>query len=215
MLVAFLRIRAVELIFGFKCSQKICAICLGSIEAGKGQAIFTAECGHLFHFGCISNSITHGNHNCPICRAPWNDLPFIRPASNARNFDLSLDSIVVNDNMRMPVHSPVVQTEPVEFNDDEPLPNADIATRLQCLSVRAVPERVAVAASESVPHFSVLVGLKAPPLPEDAMQRAPIDLVTILDVSSSMNGSKRAVNFVIDNLGPWDRLSVVSFSTLA
>lgn len=49
-------------------------------------------------------------------------------------------------------------------------------------------------------------------------QRAPLDLVTVLDVSGSMVGNKlallkQAMGFVIDNLGPGDRLCVISFSS--
>ena len=51
-----------------------------------------------------------------------------------------------------------------------------------------------------------------------AASRAPLDLVTVLDVSGSMAGEKlelvkRAMGFLIDNLGSDDRLSVVAFST--
>ncbi len=50
--------------------------------------------------------------------------------------------------------------------------------------------------------------------------RAPLDLVTVLDVSGSMAGTKlvllkRAMGFVIRNLTPVDRLSVVVFSSTA
>ncbi|XP_075476021.1 E3 ubiquitin-protein ligase WAV3-like [Primulina tabacum] len=93
---------------------------------------------------------------------------------------------------------------------------------LEKLTIKAVPERPAVAASESLSEFSVLVGLKAPSLSDDAqrIQRAPIDLVAVLDVSGSMYGSKlslmkSAVHFIIDNLGPSDRLSIVSFTSTA
>lgn len=93
---------------------------------------------------------------------------------------------------------------------------------MQKVTIKAVPERPAVAASESVSLFTVLVGLKAPSLSDDARssQRAPIDIVTVLDVSGSMQGTKldllkRAVHFVIDNLGVSDRLSIVSFSDQA
>lgn len=127
-------------------------------------------------------------------------------------------------------HWPIVEPEPNQFSDDEPLPDgtADaisnaLSGRLQNITIKAMPERQAVAASESIPHFSVLVGVRAPPLSEDALraQRAPIDLITVLDVSGSMHSSskldllKRAMIFVIDNLGPSDRLSIVSFSNQA
>ncbi|KAK6940292.1 von Willebrand factor, type A [Dillenia turbinata] len=48
-------------------------------------------------------------------------------------------------------------------------------------------------------------------------RRAPIDLVTVLDVSSGMNGAKlqmlkRAMRLLISSLGSADRLSIVAFS---
>ncbi|XP_012834580.1 PREDICTED: uncharacterized protein LOC105955412, partial [Erythranthe guttata] len=111
--------------------------------------------------------------------------------------------------------------ETIRFSDDEPLPPnaAAAAAALQNVVVKTVPERQAVTSSESVSQFAVLVGVRAPPLPE-IHQRAPIDLVAVLDVSGSMHFSKlslvkRAVEFVIDNLASSDRLSIVSFSTLA
>ncbi|KAL3630098.1 hypothetical protein CASFOL_023082 [Castilleja foliolosa] len=198
--------------------NKTCAICLGNVETGKGQAIFTAECSHSFHFSCIGQSVTHGNYLCPVCRAKWNDLPFVMPN--------------VSPNVNMfhqvpPPPPPAARREPLQFSDDEPLaaavtadPTANVG--LQNVVIKAVPELHTVAASESLADFAVLVGLKAPPLLDNArqVQRAPIDLVTVLDVSSSMRGPKlallkRAVSFVVDNLGPSDRLSIVCFSTHA
>ena len=50
--------------------------------------------------------------------------------------------------------------------------------------------------------------------------RAPLDLVAVLDVSKSMMGRKlrlvqKTLEFVTQNLGPNDRLSVVAFSKRA
>ncbi|KAK4348096.1 hypothetical protein RND71_034435 [Anisodus tanguticus] len=58
---------------------RTCVIFLGSMKAGNGEAIFTAECSHSFHFSCIGNSIKHGNHLCPICRCKWKEIPFQFP----------------------------------------------------------------------------------------------------------------------------------------
>uniref|UniRef100_A0A3Q7FHT9 RING-type domain-containing protein n=1 Tax=Solanum lycopersicum TaxID=4081 RepID=A0A3Q7FHT9_SOLLC len=52
-----------------------CVICLGSIKAEKGKAIFTAECMHSFHFSCIGENVKHGNLICPICRSKWKEIP--------------------------------------------------------------------------------------------------------------------------------------------
>uniref|UniRef100_M8C7H5 Uncharacterized protein n=1 Tax=Aegilops tauschii TaxID=37682 RepID=M8C7H5_AEGTA len=60
--------------------------------------------------------------------------------------------------------------------------------------------------------FTVLVHARAPA----DVPHAPLDLVTVLDVSGIMEGQKlallkQAMGFVIDQLGPDDRLSMVSF----
>lgn len=204
----------------------------------KGQAIFTAECAHSFHFGCIARSVQHGNHDCPICRSKWTDLPVQFPGSNAarqRNLggpvrvslpvennvnDLSLDTTVIGARP---------EVDPIRFSDDEPLiaisSEATPSNPSNCtesVTVKAVPECPALSSSATVSKFAVLVGVRAPPLCDDApdSKRAPIDLVTVLDVSGSMEGSKlsllkRAVQFVIQNLGPSDRLSIVVFASNA
>ncbi|KAI3839930.1 hypothetical protein MKW92_016094 [Papaver armeniacum] len=97
------------------------------------------------------------------------------------------------------------------------------------IDFQTYPEMSAVQRSIHKENFSVLINLKA--LVTDIKQdngdahmsqscRAPVDLVTVLDVSGSMRGSKiellkRAMRFVIENLGPSDRLSIVTFSSIA
>ncbi|THG01349.1 probable E3 ubiquitin-protein ligase EDA40 [Camellia sinensis] len=60
-------------------SKNLCAICLDPLSYGistsPGQAIFTAQCSHAFHFACISSNVRHGSVTCPICRAHWTQLP--------------------------------------------------------------------------------------------------------------------------------------------
>ncbi|PPD74927.1 hypothetical protein GOBAR_DD28149 [Gossypium barbadense] len=59
--------------------NNICAICLEVLSyssgSSPGQAIFTAQCSHAFHFSCISSNVRHGSITCPICRAHWTQLP--------------------------------------------------------------------------------------------------------------------------------------------
>ncbi|KAL5731567.1 hypothetical protein ACHQM5_004283 [Ranunculus cassubicifolius] len=209
--------------------DKVCAVCLGNMRPGKGQALFTAECSHTFHFNCIVSNVKHGNCICPICRSAWKEMPFHPPGNGARVSPLN------------PVHDAILppcmsnqsspSSEPEHFSDDEPLLRNEISldptssafpTNQQLVRTRALPEFPAVLATESPSEFSVLVEVQAPTLTEDARElaRAPIDLVVVLDVSGSMKGTKltllkRAVRFVIHNLGPADRLSIVSFSSRA
>ncbi|XP_022724855.1 uncharacterized protein LOC111281377 [Durio zibethinus] len=224
--------------FSFRSSKKICAICLGSLKKGEGLAIFTAECSHPFHFNCIATNVQHGNRICPICRSEWKDIPFQAPinaAGSRRNnsmgqprlspYNAPLEDTFVSGfghNLHQPT-PPELETD--HFSDDEPLPVIHAgpvsSTRLQAITIKALPEFPAVLASDSVSKFAILVGISAPPFHVDVQQfdRAPIDLVAVLDVSGSMAGKlallKRAVCFIIQNLGPSDRLSIVIFSSSA
>ncbi|KAI7999489.1 E3 ubiquitin-protein ligase WAV3 [Camellia lanceoleosa] len=218
-------------------SKKTCAICLAHLKTGEGQAIFTAECTHSFHFSCIANSVKHGNHLCPICRSKWKDIPFQFPTSlGDPRFNVSgrarvspyrplLEDVQPNIPHDHPLPSPP-PPEPHHFSDDDTLPPTSTDPTFlgssHSVTIKSFPEFPAISSSESVSSFAVLVGVQAPPLLGDArnLERAPIDLVTVLDVSGSMAGSKlallkRALRFVIQNLGPCDRLAIVVFSSSA
>ncbi|XVF36527.1 hypothetical protein REPUB_Repub19eG0065600 [Reevesia pubescens] len=102
------------------------------------------------------------------------------------------------------------------------------------VQVRLSPETAVVSVGRGYETYAVALKLKAPPPPPPKIQaysrnsnntashldpshRAPIDLVTVLDVSGSMTGAKlqmlkRAMRLVISSLGSADRLSIVAFS---
>ncbi|KAL2328591.1 hypothetical protein Fmac_022018 [Flemingia macrophylla] len=134
-------------------------------------------------------------------------------------------------------------SEPAVYNDDDALdqqtsitphknePNHNVVNTVE---IKTYPEVSAVPKSAAHDAFAVLIHLKAPhsgtkpnvdgnsagsPPPVEN-SRASVDLVTVLDVSGSMAGTKlallkRAMGFVIQNLGPSDRLSVIAFSSTA
>ncbi|CAN6299398.1 unnamed protein product [Urochloa humidicola] len=103
------------------------------------------------------------------------------------------------------------------FQDDDPLdpPPAAAgggAANAGGLVLKVQTEFPALGRGATWDKFAVLVDATAP----SDVARTPLDLVTVLDVSGSMKGQKlqlvkRAMCFVIDQLGPADRLSVVSF----
>ncbi|KAI4383793.1 hypothetical protein MLD38_009592 [Melastoma candidum] len=146
-----------------------------------------------------------------------------------------------------PISAVVHRPEPSQFDDDEALDcrsqnNEEISQvtlhsrggSFGTIEVVTYPEVPSVARSASNDEFSVLIHLKALSTceKEDSWEvnnesaasfqksRAPVDLVTVLDVSGSMCGTKlallkRAMGFVIQNLGSSDRLSVIAFSSAA
>ncbi|GLT56801.1 hypothetical protein SLA2020_298180 [Shorea laevis] len=137
--------------------------------------------------------------------------------------------------------------EPGIFNDDEVLDQRNETTEevntatkyaassnfIDTLEVKTFPEVSAVPRAVTHNNFAVLIHLKAPHRsgqngsrnqamfsPVSQNTRATVDLVTVLDVSGSMAGTKlallkQAMGFVIQNLGPSDRLSVIAFSSTA
>lgn len=227
-------------------SQKTCSICLASMRRGDGQAIFTAECSHSFHFHCIASNVKHGNKICPVCRAKWKEIPLQGPNPDPLQrgrIDLhqNNDFMTVIRRLPPPVRSnsaaPVFQIpEPAIFNDDESLDQEiSSSTPLDCdekrkVIIKTYTEVPAIAKSSSMDSFTILLHLKAPisnswhnanRIPNISQTpRAPVDLVTVLDISGSMAGTKlallkRAMGFVIQNLGPNDRLAVIAFSSTA
>ncbi|CAH8376841.1 unnamed protein product [Eruca vesicaria subsp. sativa] len=226
-------------------SKKTCAICLTAMKAGQGHAIFTAECSHSFHFHCITTNVQHGNQICPVCRAKWNEVPLqipnakskplVKPITRPRDDAWmtipprrsSLNQSSPRPERLRPV-STIFNNEPAVFNDDEalepqhhPAESSKPCGVSEKLEVKTYPEVSEVLRSVSFKDFSVLINLKAPAVSSSSSSsRAPVDLVTVLDVSGSMAGTKlallkRAMGFVIQNLGPLDRLSVISFSSTA
>ncbi|KAG8065226.1 hypothetical protein GUJ93_ZPchr0004g39382 [Zizania palustris] len=133
-----------------------------------------------------------------------------------------------------------LSSEPAEFNDDEPLEqpedfdNFNVQSTAKTAEISTYPEFSAIPQSSPKDEFAVLIHLKAPSANSDQVSgrlvnessagssrsRAPVDLVTVLDVSGSMAGTKlalvkRAMGFVVQHLGPCDRLSVIAFSSSA
>ncbi|MQL90857.1 hypothetical protein Taro_023458 [Colocasia esculenta] len=67
-------------------SRSSCGICLQSVKAKQGTAIFTAECSHVFHFHCIAASVRkQGTLVCPVCRAAWRQVPLLSDISAHRH----------------------------------------------------------------------------------------------------------------------------------
>ncbi|KAF7060598.1 hypothetical protein CFC21_067382 [Triticum aestivum] len=100
------------------------------------------------------------------------------------------------------------------YQDDEPVEEKKpLANNGRGLVLKTHCEFPAIGRGAFRDKFAVLVHARAPA----DVARAPLDLVTVLDVSGSMKGQKlallkQAMAFVVDQLGPADRLSVVSFS---
>ncbi|XXG63988.1 hypothetical protein AAC387_Pa05g2058 [Persea americana] len=85
-----------------------------------------------------------------------------------------------------------------------------------------LPEAAIVSVSRTYEGYAMVLKVKAPPPAPllDPARRAPIDLLTVLDVSGSMTGAKlqmlkRSMRLVVGSLGSTDRLSIVAFSARA
>ncbi|XP_048529263.1 E3 ubiquitin-protein ligase WAV3-like [Triticum urartu] len=212
-------------------NSSTCAICNGDMcRGGGGGSGFTADCSHQFHYRCVSGSLASSRQACPLCSARCRDLPSFRSSKSSTPSQPPPAS-------RAPAQPFFRPMEPRVFDDDDPVLRAPrplgdrqygaaSATSSGSLAVALSTHCEYSSLARDAPHenFAVLVHARAPGTSGAATggapprARAPIDLVTVLDVSGSMVGSKlallkQAMGFVVDSLGPADRLCVVSFSS--
>uniref|UniRef100_A0ACD5V3R9 Uncharacterized protein n=1 Tax=Avena sativa TaxID=4498 RepID=A0ACD5V3R9_AVESA len=147
----------------------------------------------------------------PATQVPLPPVDVMQPPQYRRLITHPADAVVFDDDEQV---APAAGTPPA---------SAGRASN-GAVVVKTHTDYSAIARDSSHDNFTVLVHLKAPGRTEaegDApAPRAPLDLVTVLDVSSSMRGSKlallkQAMLFVIGILGPDDRLCIISFSSRA
>ncbi|CAA0839676.1 Zinc finger (C3HC4-type RING finger) family protein [Striga hermonthica] len=215
-------------------SKSRCGVCLQSVKTGQGTAIFTAECGHSFHFPCITAHMEkRGSLTCPICSVTWKEMHLLT-AGNRGSDSICPDLSSKNDkrcvfkvyNDDEPLSSPssgalfnpiLESDETEEENDDFPgfFPAGPMDTRMKSVEVALLSEAAVVSVGKTSETYAVVLKIKAP---ASAVRRAPVDLVTVLNVSRNMTPDKlrlmrRALRKVVSSLSAADRLSIVAFST--
>eukprot|EP01032_Pedospumella_encystans_P009248 gene9248-10904_t len=217
-------------------SSPSCSICLATADDTYGVPLVTPGCcGARYHRGCIDNVIAAGGRNCPMCRqllpnfsvgnaasaepGPITGGIFsqLRWSKNERNrVPASSDTI--------PIHESKAPSSIVSAPEDL------LASIVTATPVLDNNETVNVVVSAS-PEFSEIgycktkelytrVSIKYEGITAATPQSVPVDIVCVLDNSESMKGSKleslkKAMEFVIQTLGPNDRLSIVNFNTTA
>ncbi|KAI4965417.1 hypothetical protein ZWY2020_054647 [Hordeum vulgare] len=211
-------------------NSSTCGICNGDMRRGGGASAsgFTTDCSHQFHYRCVSGSLASSRQACPLCSARCRDLPSFR-SSKSKSSTPSQPPHA----SRAPAQPFFRPMEPRVFDDDDPVVRAPrpLGDRHQGAASATSSGSLAVALST---HCSTRLARTRPKLRRARARqssgdrwrrhrrtppraRAPIDLVTVLDVSGSMVSKlallKQAMGFVVDSLGPADRLCVVSFSS--
>ncbi|KAK9065224.1 hypothetical protein SSX86_016607 [Deinandra increscens subsp. villosa] len=195
-----------------KPNKTMCAICLEALNysacTAPGQAIFTAQCSHAFHFDCIASNVRHGGVTCPICRAEWTHLP--------RNLKIPPCSFLYGNQTADPILQILddsiatyrVQRRSIlrsaRYDDDDPVePSHSVDHQRLNLSISSEP----LGSSSSEPAYRLCVRLAHQPA---------IDLVLV----ACPNGPhlrliKQSMALVVFSLRPIDRLAVVTYSSAA
>jgi Mg-chelatase subunit ChlD/uncharacterized Zn finger protein (UPF0148 family) len=155
------------------------------------------------------------------------DEPLLSPTAGSRitpipEADENAEADDVEDEFQgFFVSNPNPPSSSITYSDPEEAPPSSGRDHLRNVRVRLLPESALVSVGRSHETHVVALRVKAPPARNTAasapLGRAPIDLVTVLDVSGSMTGAKlhmlkRAMRLVISSLGSADRLSIVAFS---
>lgn len=214
-----------------------------SVKTGQGTAIFTAECGDAFHFPCIAAHMKkQGNGSalaCPNCSAAWKEMHLVEADQHQNNPSPEQNPLrggsdksssmfkVYNDDE--PLSSPTSgarfipipeSDETEEESDDFPgffVANNVVPDKIKSRNVEIalLSEAAVVSVGKTSETYAVVLKVKAPTPPP---RRAPIDLVTVLNVSRSVTADKlnlmrRLMRMVVSSLSAADRLSIVAFST--
>ncbi|KAH1124942.1 hypothetical protein AAZX31_06G087300 [Glycine max] len=100
-----------------------CGICLNSVKTGQGTAIYTAECGHAFHFPCIAAHVRkHGSLVCPVCNATWKDVPLLAAHTNLAPESATQNNVVVVQRVaESPYTNAASDKKPTENNNASPV----------------------------------------------------------------------------------------------
>lgn len=219
----------------------------GALFTGECSHAFHFNCiaSNVKHGNCVCPICRAKWKEIPFLGPTYSDLPHGRARVNPANWPQDDGTITLLrrlpradlSNRQNPLASLLNISEPNVYDDDEPigfLTEAPEHGLTSTIDVKAYPEYSAIPKMASEEAFSILIHLKAPCAVASPIacgnqnasptthqpSRAPIDLVTVLDISGSMAGTKlallkRAMGFVIQNLGSSDRLSVVAFSSTA
>ncbi|XP_076919947.1 E3 ubiquitin-protein ligase WAV3-like [Bidens hawaiensis] len=223
------------------CTRR-CGLCLQSVKKGQGMATFTAECSHTFHFPCISDHVKkQGSLACPLCSCLWKEMPTL--CADDQN---QKQQLVDEEMIREKLATRFMDGKQLKvYNDDEPLASLTPKARFipipesdeNCdeefhvnagntnsvndhdtdVEVRLLPEAAMIAASRRHETYAVVLKVKAP---ENIRRRVPIDLVTVVDVSSKITSEKlqkikRAMRTIVSSLSSSDRLSIVAFASFS
>nr|XP_043632989.1 E3 ubiquitin-protein ligase WAV3-like [Erigeron canadensis] len=205
-------------------SKTMCAICLEALNystscTGQGQAIFTAQCSHAFHFDCIASNVRHGGVTCPICRAQWTHLPRnlkIPPCSflYGNQSDDPILQILDDSIATFRVHRRSILRS-ARYDDDDPIePSHSLNHSRLHLSILSEPlshQTTGYSSSSLSPEPSYGASLCVRLAHQPAM-----DLVLV----ACPNGPhlrlvKQSMALVVFSLRPVDRLAVVTYSSAA
>ncbi|GJN11940.1 hypothetical protein PR202_ga30178 [Eleusine coracana subsp. coracana] len=190
-------------------SKSRCGVCSRGVKSSGSSAVFTAECSHSFHFPCIAGHArwSSGVLSCPVCASAWRQAPSL--SSLQEQGAPKLMKLYDDD-------EPLVGFNPIPEEDDDVISSSDTNNDLKASAavvvVTVAPEAALVSSGRRHGKYVVALKVKA-----SRRGRAPIDLVTVLDVGHGMMGEKlqtlkRGMRLVLASLGPADRLSIVAFS---
>lgn len=211
-----------------------------SVKTGQGTAIFTAECGDAFHFPCIAaHTKKQGSLlTCPICNVTWKEMHLMetdhhqnpsplrpRDSNNADKNNCVFKVYNDDEPLSSPTSgsrfNPIPESDETEEDNDEfpgffvPHNGATDKIKARNVEVALLSEAAVVSVGKTNETYAVVLKVRAPAPPP---RRAPIDLVTVLNVSRSVTADKlhlmrKAMRMVVSSLSAADRLSIVAFST--
>ncbi|CAF3178743.1 unnamed protein product [Rotaria socialis] len=212
-----------------------CAICLSALA--RGTPLLTLSCNHKFHLQCLASNIKATNKECPLCRATIEESivqllagstgPAPQLLQQPRIAQNQLPPIIVVPSVEDPVDENVVQAHWDRLSSARQIASTSRnATGNPSLITTSTTFEYRARLSHEESNIFGLVTLQAPDsvssteLDTLLSSRVPIDLVCVVDQSSSMSGDKitllkQTLVYIVEQMNEFDRLAIISFSTQA
>ncbi|UJR18281.1 hypothetical protein I4U23_005184 [Adineta vaga] len=215
-----------------------CSICLTALS--PGLPLLTLSCNHKFHLECFALNLKAKHRQCPLCRTTvdstvnkiligenveensQNERAFIETNQSRHRLPLSVrldrrSSRRVTNNI-ISVEDPVdeIALRTVSNQLTNTLSNSHI---LPSIIVSTTLEFNGQLSNQESTMYG-LVTLEAPSNSSSTNAHAPIDIICLVDQSSSMKGRrmillKQTLIYIAERLNEFDRLAIVSFDKRA
>ncbi|KAJ0867410.1 putative chromatin regulator PHD family [Helianthus annuus] len=174
-------------------------------------------------FSFLKSGLRLCTRRCGLClqsvKKGQGTATFTAECSHTFHFPCISDHVKKQGSLACPLCSCLWKEMPMlAVNDQNHQKYNPVNDHVKDVEVRLLPEAALIAVTRRHETYAIVLKVKAPEAPDNIRLRAPIDLVTVVDVSGKITNEKlqmikKAMRSIVLSLSSSDRLSIVAFSS--